>query len=320
MCNSTIVKFNELKKGDVLLFSHTDDWYSTMISLITNSPISHAAMSYYDYTSIVEEVPPCATVNPIKESSAGRQVTVMRINREYLDMGKVLEVAEQYVVDKAPYAKKNTAFIVLYILITKIPLPVTLQKLLLPLIKYVIADMINKINNKYFEGQHPMICSQFVYRCYEEAGDEYKLIMNDSKKGKTLLSQIQEYISNNRLNLEHKLVSDFKNIEFDENHLVIDEEATLKEIYEALKKQLDLDAVGLTKAFDEEFVIATHEFCTVLHNLYNPENNSGALIKSEKNLKSVAINSLMDVEEYFVFPGDLLNKCTNLINIGILGD
>jgi len=319
LCNSNIVKISELKKGDVLLFSHTDEWHSKLISLLTNSPISHASMSYYNCTEIVEEVPPCASVNSLIESAKGRQVTVMRFDRNDLDMVPVLKIAEKYYNNKEPYVPKDSLYMmIVYILITKIPLPVILQKLLIPIIRCVVASIIKYIDEKNFEGKHPMICSQFVYRCYEEAGDEYKLIIDGFGKEETILSQVQEYINKNTSSLENKLATNINAIDVKEEDLLIEEEVILKKIYEALEKQVDSNSIGLTQELDEEFVVAIHEFCAVMLHLHNPKSNEILLNKTEKALNSVAIDSIMDVEEYFVFPCDFLNKCTNLINIGIL--
>ena len=315
------IKIEDLKQGDILLFSHTEEWESKLISLITDSPVSHAAISYYSCKEIAEETPPCAIVNLIEERKTGREITVMRLNSSEKDMTKVLDIAKKYVEDEEPYTKANLVFILVYILFKKLTVNLKLQKLLCTLMKYVISGLIKYIDNKLREGSHPMVCSQFVYNCYKNAGEEYNLIISEFDSGKSILAQVKEYINNNKIALENKMVNDIERIKAEYNEISsVEEEDLIRNIYNELKIQLESGIEKNNSQLYEEFVIAVHEFTSVLNYLYNQDKTKKLVIKNKEELQSKGIDSLSDIEEYFVTPGDLLYNCRNLINIGILED
>lgn len=321
MSDELKVKVEELKQGDILLFSHTDDWMSKLISLITNSPVSHSAMSYYNYSEIVEETPPCAIVNLIEERKVGREITVMRLNTANEDMTKVLDIAKECVQDQEPYSFGNLVFSLIYILFKKATINLKLQRLLCTLMKYVISEIIELIDDKFCNGAHPMVCSQFVYYCYENAGEEYRLIISEFSSQKSILTQVKDYISKNKESLEPKLIKDIDTINVEDNIISeVDREALIIEIYNEFKNESSAQISENRNVLDESFVIATHEFCAVLSYIYGKNKTKELLTKSEGDLRSKVIDELSAIEEYVVTPGDLLINCNNLIKVGILED
>ncbi|MGB8451890.1 MAG: hypothetical protein WCD89_06105 [Anaerocolumna sp.] len=319
MIDNKTIKVNELKQGDILLFSYLqDDWESKLIALLTQSPVSHSAMSYYTNDEIVEETPPDAQVNPIKKRVADRTITVMRFSDTEADLKKVLDVAKKYADLKEPYPMANLIFVGLYILLKRVIISKELQILLLPILKLVIGDLIELVDNKYYPGEHPMVCSQFIYHCYEEAGKEYKLIVRDIPSLKCLLEQVQNYINENKSRLELKLATDLDSIKAGRQDAMPVTDKLLEALYQELKKTSDIEnRNNSTDLLGDEFVMAVHEFCSVIYKLYN--NEDALLVKNEENiLSSNPIASLLEHKEYFVTPGDLLTNCKNLTNMGTL--
>ena len=112
MSDVKTIEIRDLKQGDILLFSPTADWESRLIALITKSPVSHAAMSYYDYNEIVEEIPPYTQVNSIKDRIVNRKITVMRLTPFNKDMSKVLDIAKNCVTNREPYTKMDLIIVI----------------------------------------------------------------------------------------------------------------------------------------------------------------------------------------------------------------
>jgi hypothetical protein len=321
MSDNKTIKISELRQGDILLFSYLpDDWESKLIALLTNSPVSHSAMSYYTNNEIVEETPPDAQINPIKERVADRTITIMRFDNTEVDLKKVLDAAQKYVNLKEPYPMSNLVFVGLYILLKRIIISKELQILLCPVLKLVIGDLIELIDNKYYPGEHPMVCSQFVYHCYEEAGEEYKLIIKEFPDTKCLLGLVQEYINENKSGLEPKLAVNLGNIKSGNLEAIPEMDKRLENIYQELVKETDMVNTvsnNISDLLDEEFVLTVHEFCSVTNGLFYKDKD--LLVTNEDNrLISKPIEDLLEHEEYFVTPGDLLNNCKNLINMGTL--
>lgn len=315
---SKTIKVNELKQGDILLFSHTDEWDSKLISLITDSPVSHAAMSYYDYSEIVEETPPCAVVAKLKERKVGREITVMRL-KKYEDMTKVLDIAKKYVNEKEPYANANLVFILIYLLFEKATISLKLQKLLCTLMKFVMSELIKLIDDVFRKDTHPMVCSQFVYNCYETAGEEYKLKISAKSSSKCILSKIKEYIENNRESLKGKLSININQIKAKNDSIIdINKDELLKSIYEEITFNSNQELLMNSDKLDEDFVSLVCEFSLILNNLYNNTECNEGFLESDNNVLNNIIDKLYEMEEYFVTPGDLLFNCDDLKNVGIL--
>jgi hypothetical protein len=324
MSQKKIIKIDDLKQADVLLFSASEDIVSQLIAKITDSPVTHSALSYYDYNMIAEETPPYAQLSEIKERMTNREITVMRLIPRKDDMSKVLDIAKTYVDSKVPYSKLNLVFVGIYMLFKKSLVNSKLQILLSHLIKYITYELIKIIDEAVYGSSQPMVCSQFVYNCFEHAGEDYKLIIKNEYAFKSLLKYIQEYIDKNKLSLEPKLVKDihelFTNKANSNDGMLVskDEEEFLKKIYIELEEGKLQTLPTSDEPINEDLVIATHELCSVLWHIYGNTNDTSLVIKNRDTLESKPINEMLDIEQYFVTPGDLLTNCINLTIMGTL--
>lgn len=101
----TELSINELKKGDVLLFSVLQgDIISSLIGLLTNSDVSHAALYADEEKQTLLEATGEHPVleNPARERFAGRTIHVYR-NRALPSLDPVVETGRKYLQQKLPY-------------------------------------------------------------------------------------------------------------------------------------------------------------------------------------------------------------------------
>ncbi|MCX7922577.1 MAG: hypothetical protein N3B21_11310 [Clostridia bacterium] len=311
----SMVKIAQLKQGDILLFSTYDDWESKLISLITNSSVSHSAMSYFDYNQIVEETPPCAQINPIKDRIAGRTITVMRLNSNVGDMTKVLDIAKDCVDKQEPYPEVNLALVGIYILFKKSMISAPLQNLLCTLMKIVINKLIELIDSGIYKNSHPMVCSQFVYHCYENAGDSYKLILKDKEYINSLLKSVSQFLDDNMIDIKPKLINNFHMQSEDSSYNSVDLQKLCEDIYNELaKEESNSDHV-----LSEEFAVTIHKFCLAVNKFISGKDTEASLLHNAENyLVTSPVISMIAMEEAFVTPKDLLSNCVNLYKVGIL--
>lgn len=100
----TELSINELKKGDVLLFSVLQgDIISSLIGLLTNSDVSHAALYADEEKQTLLEATGEHPVleNPARERFAGRTIHVYR-NRALPSLDPVVETGRKYLQQKLP--------------------------------------------------------------------------------------------------------------------------------------------------------------------------------------------------------------------------
>lgn len=315
--NTRLIKINDLKQGDILLFSPVfTDLESKLIALITGAPVTHSAISYYNCNEIIEENVPNVQVNRIRNRIGNRTITVMRLN-PHKDMTKVLDVAKMYLDDKVPYTKVQLLFSGLVILFKRTVISVEVQKLLIPLMESVVSTLIEMIDKGVYKNAHPMVCSQFVYDCYKNAGKGYRLIINNDISTKTLLHQIEDYINRNGYDMRSKLVTSIDMIDMDKGCTSI-EDCNLEKLYNKLKKEIGNEEKNAEGLLDEKFVASVHELCAVINHFFGISGKGMLLTNTRKGLSSNAVTSMLGREEYFVTPGDLLNNCENLIKVGVL--
>ncbi|MGB3367884.1 MAG: hypothetical protein WBA54_10365 [Acidaminobacteraceae bacterium] len=293
-----LLKREDLQQGDIILFSPYDDWESKLIAKMTNSKVTHSAMSYYTNYDIVEEIPPHVQVAALKDRVEERTIYVMRLDPPNPNMLPVLERAKKYVGDQAPYSKVNLVFVGLYMLIKKEFLSHTEQKLLTKLLKVITVDLIKLINHQVFGDKHPFVCSQFVFNCYYSAGDEYILRIKQASLSNSILRQI---VGRSSMLLVRN--RDLNNIK------VLTEDFDVEKILESLYHETNQDEFKHANVeIQDELVNAVYDFSLAYHRAF-----VGELKASESPLQK-----MLEFEEIFVTPGDLQTNIENLLQLGIL--
>lgn len=309
--DNQIVYKKDLKTGDILLYGPVkDNVLCELICALTDSPVSHTAMMYYDTDHIIEETLPQVTIGDIEPTTKDRQIYVVRHNDSSLDMIKVIDIAKAYYDQQTPYPLSNLFVVGTYLVLSKhMPknLSQPMQKLLTTLLYIASGELMKLINKKQYGDKHPMVCSQFAYVCYKQAGPEYKLQLRKDSACNCLLNEMKSCLEMQN-ELEWKadeiLLAQYTDVSETEK------EQLLQQIHEELLKNGD-NANG---SFTKPFVNAVTEFIKHFSIAF------GIMTKEELAKISVLdlIDELMDLKEYFVTPGDLYENCTNATVIGEL--
>ncbi|SHK49108.1 hypothetical protein SAMN02745248_02658 [Hathewaya proteolytica DSM 3090] len=321
MSEGNKIKVSQLQAGDIVILEKEEhDWVSTAIALLTRSKVTHTTVSrgvlpgadYNGVGYIAEECPPHAIYGSLLDRTM-RVAYVMRMKEVPDDMKPVMDLIEYYVSNEWPYASGALPFIAIYYLTKDIADSKKLRKIGVKLMKLAMGVMIEILNKIFRDGKHPMMCSQFAFHCYNEAGKEYKIhLKKDSKRN--LFEKIKEEIEMNYKEYED---------EIDKINLkgCMDEENVCNDSYEDILKELcgelstdkcktDKMAVNEDKQLDRDFVITAFKFIKLFYCTFALKGKEYSL--SPKEL----LNKFDEMEEYFVSPEDLLHNTKNLECVG----
>jgi hypothetical protein len=153
-----------LAPQDVLLFRGTG-LMSKLIILLDGSPYSHAGL-YWDGDSVAEALGSGLTVRPLAVSEAGHTiVTCARLAIPASDMSPVHRAADRYVATGERYAYEQILLLGFLCLTRKLPFAPSLKRLVRKILDQA-AELLNKLAEG---GKQPLICSEFVFRAYDEA-------------------------------------------------------------------------------------------------------------------------------------------------------
>lgn len=305
------MKIDELKPGDVLLFSgDKESFISKAIMYLTDAPVSHAALSYTTSDEIVEEVPPAVCVSDAEESFEGRDIYVMR--PENMATGGVVEAAAQYLNDEEPYPDSNLYMVGLILIYRKIMPGRILQKAIIKILRKLTSGIIDFINKRKYAGKTPMVCSQFVYQCYKDAGHKLNIkggvILEAAVPGGSILDQVTERIRTDAAYREETLLSAGQPSGFEEMPVQSDEELA-RELMDALEGAEEGPA-----ELERDFVMSVHEFS---HAVYMHQTGAAETLTAPAH-STEGLELLKENEAYFVTPGDLLKYCEDLKQKGMI--
>lgn len=295
------MEINQLKEGDILLFSpEKGSFISWAITFLTNAPVSHAAIYYNGNKELlVEESPPQVRSADVKERFKGRNISVMR-HYENLDMNPVINAASSYLNSDEPYDDVGLYMVGLLLIYKKFSINNLKQKIIIKILKKITAKITKLILEHKYPDKNPMVCSQFAAQCYEDAGNKYKLILenqilklSESEKEKSLLELVTE--QNEKINLKVEGLA-----------------------LENLVEEPLESGEELCKKLHDAFIEENPENGTfeISNELYEAVNNftyvNKTIIKSNENALKLSI----DQSNMFITPGDLLYNCKNLKKIG----
>lgn len=293
------MKVRDLRAGDVLLFSPEEgSWISKAITWLTDAPVSHAAMTYQIPTKLIEETPPAVQVAEATLRFPGRTVHVMRLNKPIDDFKPVMDVAASYLNGEAPYAMNNLYLLGILLIYKKFSPSDTTQKIVLRILKRLTEKLLDAINQHKYPDKHPMVCSQFVFECYQEApGKAFHLTLSNPnlKSDSSRSSLLDKAFKHKRKDSQLGQLGAEKS----------DDEELAKQLYQAMNDETLL-ASGATS---DELLDAIHDFSQALHAVSRQLDLDSADPK-----QGIAI--LQAQSAMFVTPGDLLRHCPELRHIG----
>lgn len=175
-----------VKPGDVVLTRGTG-WISRAICLIDDSEVSHAALAL-DRNRVAEAVGQgLRTING-DEVMDEHDLMVARSLTSTAGREPVIKVATGYLEHGHRYAHQQIVLLAVLCVSRRVPLPPGGRAM----VRGVLDQAAAAVNAMAELGQKPMVCSEFVYRCFSEAdpGEPYVLKIGQdtsSPDGRSLL-------------------------------------------------------------------------------------------------------------------------------------
>jgi hypothetical protein len=153
---------NEVVDGDVILY-HGNSLISSLIRLFDGTEVNHAGI-YLGHDQVGEAMAKGLTRENIADSIKGSEYVIVQRLKAYPDtMKPVIDKAGYYLEIGNKYAYEQILLLAFLGLARKLPVNAYLKWLLRKILDQA-ADLLTSHGDK-----QPMICSEFVYRCYDEA-------------------------------------------------------------------------------------------------------------------------------------------------------
>lgn len=307
------IAFSDLKPGDILLLSAKDDFVSTIISIFTNSKVTHTAIVAEDTDYMYECTAPEACCTPLCERH-NRDIYVRRLSDSTLPLDPVVAYAKKYADDKQPYAYADMVFIGICIL-TKgcVPkLAVSHPNLIIDIVKVACYAVEKWINTKAHPGQLPMVCSQMAFNAYANAAltvdSGYKIHIDDEfEPVQNLLTMVLDKLhAQNSLSICMDEAESFDSLE--DPYAVA--EPLLEQLIAAYTKEQDNVCEKV-----QENQLSSKLFPYIIKFANNILTALG--IDCKENAELIA-ETLLDMQGAFVTPDDLCFHAENLTSVGCI--
>lgn len=155
-----------LEEGDVLLYSGTG-LLSDAIKFFTNSDVSHVGLYLGGAGSgMIGEAVDAGVIRDTREQSfPGHNWVVVHRLRDKRDMAPVLNRGNYYLDQRLRYAYPQLVFLAMLLLLKRVRPSGVLGKM----VQAVSVAAAEALNRFLESGKELMICSEFVYRAFDEA-------------------------------------------------------------------------------------------------------------------------------------------------------
>ena len=172
----TAIKVNDLLPGDVILYKGTG-FISRAIQFFDGTDFSHAAV-YLGDGMVGEAIASGLERQPFEKGAKGIWVQAHRIKEVVPTMDPVLTVANAYLDQGNRYGYEQLLLLAFLCLTRKLRLTPTMRYL----VRSVLDSATSSLTALVSQKKQPMICSEYVYRTYDEAlpppDDIYTLWIN----------------------------------------------------------------------------------------------------------------------------------------------
>lgn len=171
------IPYSQLREGDVLLVGGDGSLLCKAITRLTESDFTHAALcvkkpGHGSQISVVHENEPHAGDLVMSEKFlVQRDVRVFR-RKGIEDLSGVSAVAMAAVDKQEPYAYSSLVLLALLLVYRKCTPRTLSQRVAMEILKRATAFIEQSIARIVHPGKHPMVCSEFVYQVYLDAGEE----------------------------------------------------------------------------------------------------------------------------------------------------
>ncbi|KMQ51697.1 hypothetical protein CHISP_1454 [Chitinispirillum alkaliphilum] len=319
MSNFTI---DALNKGDILLFKgNKKQAISYAIMLFTNSDVSHAAL-YLGDRFMAEEGLSGLGKQEIQESPKGDYVYANRLSDKSLVMDPVVKAAEGYLEAGQPYSKSSLVMLAMIILYKKFSPPSATKRIVTRIFVRAAEKIVDMINKRKYPGKTPMICSQFVYQCYQDCGKPYSLKINNGTVLNARLADLRQSDaqtgdkSQDSTTILDRAIESYANGQVVVNNTFsasddlndVSDEILAQKLIESLDEPEKIPLTVQLETIDQELDSATIELCKAMAQYHTPDTS-----KTEN-----ALLFARDHASHFVTPADLKNSCTNVSTAGVV--
>jgi hypothetical protein len=166
-----------LLAADVLLY-RGEDWLGKAIRFFDGSEVNHAGL-FLGNRDVAEALAGGLERRDLAVSVAGHsRVLARRLRHTPTTMQPVLDRAAWYLGDSHRYGYEQLLLLA-FLTLTRKP---KVTPVLRVLVRKVLDSAASLLTRMSAANREPMICSEFVFRCYDEAlptaGDEYSLEIN----------------------------------------------------------------------------------------------------------------------------------------------
>lgn len=163
-----------IKAGDVLLFRGSS-FISRAIRFFDGADVNHAAI-VVDHEQLAEAAGSGLRLFGIDESLRSNERTYVCRLKLSDSLAPVVEVADRYVSQRLPYAYQQILLLGLLSLTRRLPIE---SRIFRKVLRTILDQAARVLNGLLDSGNELMICSEFVYRCFDEAAsgepDPYRL-------------------------------------------------------------------------------------------------------------------------------------------------
>src|SRR6266852_3566157 len=183
------IDISSLRLGDVLLY-HGTSFLSRLIRLFDGGSFSHS--SIFDGIHVMEALGNGINIRTVQESVAGAPyVDVFRFNgaggqqlgAPSLPSEPFKNAIQAFESTPERYAYEEILLLAVLGATRRIPLP--------PGVGVIVRNLLDSaaelVGNLTAEGKQPVICSELVFRCYLNAGENYKLLIRGADRTPTAL-------------------------------------------------------------------------------------------------------------------------------------
>ncbi len=300
--NSVGFGFGDMRPCDMIIFDGEDDWIDNAIMKLTNSTVTHAALYMQDNPSVLSDAGLSGLQMHEITPRPGRRVHVVRHDfYQQLDLTPVVKAANVYLSDDLSYPKANLVLLALILVYKNHSHAGLAQVVIMDILRAASAVIIDLLDKEFRGGKHPMVCSEYVFQCYVDAGkvdSRLSLKLHDadmegqlaSSPGGSLLDLLSAERAPTNINelMRTKLTNDL--------------DGALSRVME----RPEATTLKSLNTLNEDLEQAIWQFISLHHRMKTGE------VKE----KDVLLTAAKKHQAEFVTPNDLLNHVTNAQELG----
>lgn len=304
----------DLKAGDIIVFQVPKDCFtSKLIARLTHSDVSHAALCYKDGAcpELADSSDDGLHRHKISAGSRGAYIRRLVNVENQADLAPVLAVAKKYVDMNMDYPMADLYMLGVLVLYKNFSEGGIRQTIILNLLKVITAAIKTRWETTRYEGKHPMICSEYVFQCYNEASKENPSLALELRGG-DLQPEVRFLNSNAPASLLDAFIINSKNNCDFNLELSEEDDAPTQSVEELASLALaDLDSTNgpLQLEWNGSMHRAVLDF-----------------LRTIQEVKGMAFNTIEELIEnairqraYFVTPNDLKVHIANVADLGMIG-